>query len=78
MKRMLFETVLDPKPNDVVYVRDYDNTDVVFMYPVIIIKGRYYGDYNRVSNFWYYYDSKRKQVKCGYGEFYKAVMMNEF
>lgn len=74
MNKMLFERVLNPKPNDVVYVRDYDNIDTVFMYPVIIIKGQYYGDYNRVSNFWNYYDSKSKQEKCGYGEFYKAVI----
>lgn len=67
------EVVLDP-------IRNPKRGDIVLQclgdvfILVEIIRGKWYGDYNRICNYWYWYNLETKQIESGYGNFYKAVI----
>lgn len=64
------ERITNPKKGDIVFQRLGD------VYIIVqIIKGKLYGEYGGICNYWYYYNLASKQIESGYGCFYKAVIL---
>lgn len=67
---IVLDPITNPKKGDIVLQCLGD----VFIL-VEIIKGKLYGEYGGLCNYWYYYNLNTKKIEHGYGCFYKAVII---
>lgn len=67
-----YERVLSPNTDDIVL--HYNGVEFV---DVKVVSGKFWGEYNRVSNFWYWLEKDENGnytiEKNGYGNFYVEV-----
>lgn len=66
------DRVISPRPNQVVYYASGRGEPKL----VCIVEGRYMGEFDRISNFWYWRpvneDGTLGKKRGGYGRFYKC------